>query len=190
MNRDRDNNRWKYRKISLVPTVFPSYRIGHDITRETQQWTYQEQENNLHPRKKNKRKHNYDSREYIINTVPWLKHSTWFFANTTLRKTLDHITNQSSETQEKTKENTISEIPIKRIKSNPLEEETAVNQCCQNNTAEYPAQNACDESAIGLIFTQPFRTNRTRKTSDARYVFRNYWECIANKSWQKYEKYL
>lgn len=153
MNRNRSSNRWKYREISLIPAIFPSYGIGYDVTREAQQRTYQEQEKNLYPRKENKREHDDDTRQDVINTIPRLKHSTWFFTNPTLRKTLDHITDESSETEKKTKEYTISKIPIKRIKSNPVEEKTAVNQHCQNNTAQYTSQNASDEPAIGLIFT-------------------------------------
>jgi hypothetical protein len=56
-----------------------------------------------------------------------LKHGSRFFANTSLHETLDNVTDERSEAQKNSEENPISEIPIKRIKTDEIGSELSAS---------------------------------------------------------------
>jgi hypothetical protein len=88
--------------FALVPALFPSYFIGTRIGHEAEEGADDEEKYILEHATVVVWEHKDNSTNHIVYAVPWLKHRSWFDAESTFKKTLYDISKECSETEPST----------------------------------------------------------------------------------------
>lgn len=179
-------------RFVLVPTLFPSYFVGTRIGHETEERSDDEEKYIFEHATVVVWEHKDNSTNHIVYAVPWLKHCSWFDAESTLKKTLYDISKERSETEPSTEPSctkpTRIEIEIITIHGQKTHEYAAEH--IEYDSCEHTTEDARDESSDGFVFPKEFCMNRTRKTTNIRDIFCDDRHCICDEGRSEDEKYL
>lgn len=141
----------------LIPALFPPYFVGTSICKKAQQWADDEEKNILHYSTIVVRQHKNNSPQHIIDTIPWLKHSSWLDVETTFKKTLYHISYECTESEPSSEEHGTAptRIEIKKITIHRENFYEYPSYSKEKKSEYHSCENSCDKASHCFIFPEP-----------------------------------
>lgn len=107
------------------------------------------------------RKYDEYGTHHIIYTIPWLKHSPWFDAETTLHKAFNQITQERTEREESSHKKCLSYAIVHIVEIRVVREVAYkyMSEKIEHQTCEHTCDDGYDEASNSFIFSKPFCVN-------------------------------
>ena len=107
------------------------------------------------------REHDKYGADHIIYTIPWLKHSAWFDAETTLHKAFDQITQECTEREESSHKKCLPYAIVQIVETRVVREVSHkyMSEEIKHEPCEHTCDDGDDEASNSFIFPKPFCVN-------------------------------